>query len=71
MKTRLFLEYAIDRTKRIARVSAYCGVVTLVLGTIATRRVYGSVEKSALDNHRARSPRGRDRALSCGCRWWA
>lgn len=49
MNSRLFLEYAIDRTKRIARVSAYCGVVTLILGTIATRRVYGSVEKSALE----------------------
>lgn len=48
-KTRLFFEYALDRTKRVARVSAYFGVVTLILGTIATRRVYGSVEKSALE----------------------
>jgi hypothetical protein len=48
-RTRLFFEYAIDRTKRIARVSAYFGAVTLILGTIATRRVYGSVEKGALE----------------------
>lgn len=38
-----------DRLKRIARVSAYFAVVALVLGTIATRRVYGAVAKGALE----------------------
>ncbi len=43
------LRYLADRAKRIARVSAYFAVVTLVLGTIATRRVYGSIARGGLE----------------------
>src|SRR5579871_282391 len=38
-----------DRGKRVARVATYLGVVTLVLGTVAASKVYGSVEKGALE----------------------
>lgn len=49
MRMRNLLFLIGDRVRRVMRVSVYLAVVTLLLGTIATRRVYGSVEKGALE----------------------
>lgn len=38
-----------DRAKRVARVLTYFAVVTLILGTIAARRTYGSMARGALE----------------------